>query len=137
VLAMGWTATGSSTRRSLATTMKACWPASMRRCPASWPGSTGLVDTGAIGNRYASKDSAHPARRRTARAHSSVEEHSPYKRRVRGSNPLAPTRSEAIWTPLLDQRGAKRGAKAFFWLMADASGRRRGHGEDAIYFAAD
>ena len=47
-------------------------------------------------NGTLAKDSAHPACRRTARAHSSVEEHSPYKRRVTGSNPVAPTRSEAI-----------------------------------------
>ena len=36
------------------------------------------------------------------------------------------------------RRGAKRGAKlSYIGSMADASVRRRGHGEDAIYFAAD
>ena len=36
----GWTAAGSSTRPSPVTTTKACWPISMRRYRASWPGST-------------------------------------------------------------------------------------------------
>ena len=95
----GWTVAGSSTRPSPVTTTKACWPISMRRYRASWPGSTACParsERWVSRNGTLAKDSAHPACRRTARAHSSVEEHSPYKRRVTGSNPVAPTRSEAI-----------------------------------------
>jgi hypothetical protein len=86
----------------------------MRRYRASWPGSTACP---ARSERWVSRtgtlarDSAHPACRRAARAHSSVEEHSPYKRRVTGSNPVAPTRPEAIWCMAASRRGAKRGAK--------------------------
>jgi hypothetical protein len=94
----------------------------MRRYRASWPGSTACP---ARSERWVSRtgtlarDSAHPACRRAARAHSSVEEHSPYKRRVTGSNPVAPTRPEAIWCMAASRRGAKRGAKH----VALASGR--------------
>ena len=66
----------------------------MRRYRASWPGSTACParsERWVSRNGTLAKDSAHPACRRTARAHSSVEEHSPYKRRVTGSNPVAPT----------------------------------------------
>ena len=51
-----------------------------------------------------------------SRAHSSVVEHSPYKRGVTGSNPVAPTRSEGIWGSWR-RRGAKRGAKELPWLL--------------------
>jgi hypothetical protein len=76
-----------------------CAAARRRAGPPSWPGSTACParsERWVSRNGTLAKDSAHPACRRTARAHSSVEEHSPYKRRVTGSNPVAPTRSEDI-----------------------------------------
>ena len=59
-----------------------------------------------------------------------------YKRGVTGSNPVAPTRSEGLGFPV--SLGAKRREKGQAGSpVADASVRRRGHGGDAICFAAD
>jgi hypothetical protein len=52
------------------------------------------------GNRYPGLRFGAPGASRAPRAHSSAVEHSPYKRGVTGSNPVAPTRQNSLMEPL-------------------------------------
>ena len=98
----------------------------------SWP----AVTSAGAHTRYA-KRGRHDGR---MRAHSSVVEHSPYKREVTGSKPVAPTRfaklddlKNAQGDLGLPSQEPNKEPKCYRRVVGESQARR-GHGEDSIYF---